>query len=252
MMPYSRVQLKTLQKLIQFLELTGEETLYLIARVRGVKEKSIPKMVEAIVNAIDIGPHASKQIKSYSGGNKRRLSLGISLVGLPSILFLDEPTTGVDPKARRVIWGILSELRSLGTAIVLTSHSMEECEALCTNLSIMVLGQFKCLGSSQHIKSKFGSGYTLLVRVESEQYVEQTKRAIMDRFPHSILKEEHVLQLNFELKRTNNITWSQLFTGMEEICKDNHIEHYTLSQTSLEQVNTLLTLHSTILCLGVP
>lgn len=65
---------------------------------------------------------------------------------------------------------------------------MEECEALCTNLAIMVAGKFKCLGSSQHIKNKYGSGYTLLVRCENEQSVPQVKKAIMSKFPGSILK----------------------------------------------------------------
>ncbi|VDK36086.1 unnamed protein product [Gongylonema pulchrum] len=73
----------------------------------------------------------------FSGGNKRRLSLGIALLTLPEVLLLDEPTTGVDPKASRIIWNILSKVREAGTALVLTSHSMEECEALCTQIAIM-------------------------------------------------------------------------------------------------------------------
>ncbi|KAF8354936.1 hypothetical protein PRIPAC_96559 [Pristionchus pacificus] len=70
----------------------------------------------------------------------------------------DEPTTGVDPKARRTIWGILSKVREAGCAIVLTSHSMDECEALCTNLAIMVAGQFRCFGTIQHVKASSNSG----------------------------------------------------------------------------------------------
>jgi ABC-type uncharacterized transport system ATPase subunit len=113
---------------------------------------------------------------------------------------------------------------------------MEECEALCTNLAIMVDGQFKCFGSCQHIKNKFGSGYTLLVRTEHENSVQQIKQAIMNRFPGSILKEEHVLQLNFELKRTDKQKWSQLFDGMEKLSCELPIADYSLSQTTLEQV----------------
>lgn len=97
--------------------------------------------VNAVIHAIGIGMYASRQIKTYSGGNKRRLSLGIAIVGLPDVLLLDEPTSGVDPKARRIIWNILNRLRDLGTALVLTSHSMDECEALCTELAIMVYGE---------------------------------------------------------------------------------------------------------------
>ncbi|KAI6188218.1 hypothetical protein M3Y98_00330700 [Aphelenchoides besseyi] len=215
-------------------ELTGEETLYLIARLRAVPERMIASVVDAIVETIDIKPHAKRPIKTYSGGNKRRLSLGMALVGMPITLMLDEPTTGVDPKARRAIWNILAQLRALGKAIVLTSHSMDECEALCTNLAIMVKGQFSCFGSPQHVKTKFGSGYTLLVKVANEEDVESTKKAILSKFADSI--EEHMLQMNFELKRTESQTWSTLFDSMERLCAEYKIVDYSLSQTTLEQV----------------
>uniref|UniRef100_A0A914C220 ABC transporter domain-containing protein n=1 Tax=Acrobeloides nanus TaxID=290746 RepID=A0A914C220_9BILA len=217
-------------------ELSGEETLYMFARIRGIPEIEIPTVVKAVIDSIGIGMYAKRQIKTYSGGNKRRLSLGIALVGLPDVLLLDEPTTGVDPKARRVIWDILSKVREFGSSLILTSHSMEECEALCTNLAIMVYGQFKCLGSPQHIKSKYGAGYTLLARLESPQWAKEVKREILRIFPGSVLKEEHVLQLNFELRRTENQTWSSLFAQMEQIAERLHIVDYSLSQTTLEQV----------------
>jgi ATP-binding cassette subfamily A (ABC1) protein 3 len=216
-------------------EMSGEETLYMFARIRGIHENQIPTVVNSIIDAIGIGIYAKRQIKTYSGGNKRRLSLGVSLVGMPEVLLLDEPTSGVDPKARRVIWDILSKVRELGTALVLTSHSMEECEALCTNLAIMVYGKFKCLGSAQHIKSKYGEGYTLLIRVDEEN-CEKVKREIFARFPGSILKEQHVQQLNFELKRNHRQTWSMLFDELESMCEPFHIRDYSLSQTTLEQV----------------
>uniref|UniRef100_A0A914E137 ABC transporter domain-containing protein n=1 Tax=Acrobeloides nanus TaxID=290746 RepID=A0A914E137_9BILA len=217
-------------------ELTGEETLYMFARIRGIPEDEIPTIVDAIIDSIGIRMYAKRQIKTYSGGNKRRLSLGMALVGLPEVLLLDEPTTGVDPKARRVIWDILSKVREFGSSLILTSHSMEECEALCTNLAIMVYGQFKCLGSPQHIKSKYGAGYTLLVRLESPQWAKEVKREIRQIFPGSVLKEEHVLQLNFELRRTEDQTWSSLFSQMEQIAERLHIVDYSLSQTTLEQI----------------
>ena len=89
-----------------------------------------------------------------SGGNKRKLSTAIALVGNPPIVLLDEPTTGMDPTTRRYLWNVLTAVVEEGGSIVLTSHSMEECEALCTRLTIMVNGSFKCLGSIQHLKNK--------------------------------------------------------------------------------------------------
>lgn len=113
---------------------------------------------------------------------------------------------------------------------------MEESEALCTNIAIMVDGKFKCIGSPQHLKNKYGSGYTLLVRVEDSKDVEVVKRAIHAKFPGSILKEEHVLQLNFELKKTKQQRWSWLFDEMEALLNELPITDYSLSQTTLEQV----------------
>ena len=98
--------------------------------------------------------HASIYIINCSGGNKRKLSTAIALVGNPPIVLLDEPTTGMDPTTRRYLWDVLTGIVQEGRSIVLTSHSMEECEALCTRLAIMVNGSFKCLGNIQHLKNK--------------------------------------------------------------------------------------------------
>ncbi|KAK0409055.1 hypothetical protein QR680_004314 [Steinernema hermaphroditum] len=217
-------------------EMSGEETLFLFARLRGMPEAEIPRIVDAVIRAIGIGIYARRQIKTYSGGNKRRLSLGIALVGMPDVLLLDEPTTGVDPRARRIIWNVLSRVRRHGTAIVLTSHSMEECEALCTSLAIMVYGHFRCFGSVQHLKHRYGSGYTLLVRLKDKKHSQALKEAIREHFPGSVLKEEHLLQLNFELKRRDETSWSSLFAKMERLVDPAGIEDYSLSQTTLEQV----------------
>ncbi|PAV85033.1 hypothetical protein WR25_04476 isoform B [Diploscapter pachys] len=217
-------------------EMSGEETLYMFARIRGIPPSEIPEKVDAVIKAIGIGMYAKRQIKTYSGGNKRRLSLGISLVGLPDVLLLDEPTTGVDPKARRIIWNILSRVRELGSALVLTSHSMDECEALCTELAIMVYGKFRCYGSIQHIKSRYGSGYTLIIRLRDKNFAMSTKDEIMKSFPGAMLKEEHVLQLNFELPKRQGSSWSSLFETLEKISKNLQFADYSLSQTTLEQV----------------
>ena len=82
-----------------------------------------------------------------SGGNKRKLSLGVALIASPSVIFLDEPTTGVDPSSRRKIWSVLQHHQKENScSIILCSHSMEECEVLCSRIGIMLKGQFKCIG----------------------------------------------------------------------------------------------------------
>lgn len=100
---------------------------------------------------------------TYSGGNKRKLSVAIAMLGNPPIVFLDEPSTGMDPKARRFMWDVINRISTLRkqSSVILTTHSMEEAEALSTKMCIMVNGTMKCLGSVQHIKSKYGKVFSL-------------------------------------------------------------------------------------------
>ena len=135
---------------------------------------------------------------TYSGGNKRKLSTAIALVGNPSIVFLDEPTSGMDPGARRFLWNTVLQMVRGGQAVVLTSHSMEECEALCTRLGIMVNGQFKCLGSIQHLKNRFGSGYSLKIRC-LEGRSDQVKASLAECLSEARVAEEHHNQLKYQL-----------------------------------------------------
>ncbi|MED6268573.1 ATP-binding cassette sub- A member 1, partial [Characodon lateralis] len=106
------------------------------------------------IQKLGLVKYANKSAGTYSGGNKRKLSTAISLIGCPPVVFLDEPTTGMDPKARRFLWDCILSVIKEGRSVILTSHSMEECEALCTRMAIMVNGRFKCLGSIQHLKNR--------------------------------------------------------------------------------------------------
>eukprot|EP00794_Sanderia_malayensis_P017576 gene17576-19328_t len=145
--------------------LTGREMLEMFARLRGIPVTRINTVVRTAIQQLNLTNWADKMCGNYSGGNKRKLSTALALVGNPPIIFLDEPTSGMDPASRRFLWNTLSGLLNEKRSIVLTSHSMEECEALCTRLVIMVNGQFKCLGSIQHLKSRYGHGFTLLIKL---------------------------------------------------------------------------------------
>ncbi|XP_044296030.1 ATP-binding cassette sub-family A member 2 [Varanus komodoensis] len=137
-----------------FDELTAQEHLELYTRLRGIPWKDEERVVKWALQKLELTKHADKPAGTYSGGNKRKLSTAIALIGYPSFIFLDEPTTGMDPKARRFLWNLILDIIKTGRSVVLTSHSMEECEALCTRLAIMVNGRLKCLGSIQHLKNR--------------------------------------------------------------------------------------------------
>ena len=162
----------------------------MFARLRGIPERQIKEVVEIEITRLDLKKHADKKCGTYryvlitsflslslslslmplllaycSGGNKRKLSTAIALVGNPPIVLLDEPTTGMDPTTRRYLWDVVIGVIKEGRSVVLTSHSMEECEALCTRLAIMVNGSFKCLGSIQHLKNKYVRTFSSILQV---------------------------------------------------------------------------------------
>ncbi|XP_068946900.1 phospholipid-transporting ATPase ABCA3-like [Petaurus breviceps papuanus] len=218
--------------------MTGRETLVMYARLHGIPERHINSLVKDVLQELLLEAHSDKLIKTYSGGNKRKLSTGIALIGEPSIIFLDEPSTGMDPVARRLLWDTVTRSRESGKAIVITSHSMEECEALCTRLSIMVNGQFKCIGSPQHLKSKFGSGYTLLAKVKSsieKDNMEAFKKFVEETFPGSTLEDEHQGMVDYYLP-SKDLSWAKVFGILEKNKDQYELDDYSISQISLEQV----------------
>ncbi|KAF7471223.1 Hypothetical predicted protein [Marmota monax] len=218
--------------------MTGREMLVMYARLRGIPEHFIDPCVENTLRGLLLEPHANKLVRTYSGGNKRKLSTGIALIGDPAVIFLDEPSTGMDPVARRLLWDTVARARESGKAIVITSHSMEECEALCTRLAIMVQGQFKCLGSPQHLKSKFGSGYSLRAKVRSEgqqEALEEFKAFVDLTFPGSVLEDEHQGMVHYHLPG-GNLSWAKVFGILEKAKEKYGVDDYSVSQISLEQV----------------
>ncbi|KAM9583970.1 phospholipid-transporting ATPase ABCA3-like [Trichechus inunguis] len=218
--------------------MTGREIMIMYARIWGVSEPQIHLYVNNWLKSLHLEPHADKLIYTYSGGNKRRLSTAIALMGRPSVIFLDEPSAGMDPAARRLLWNLITQIRETGNAIAITSHSMEECEALCTRLAIMAKGKFMCLGSPQHLKNKFGQVYILKAKVKpdtGEDKLEDFKIFISTTFPGSVIKQENQRIVNYYIPSKDN-SWAKVFGILEEAKEEFSLEDYSISQITLEQV----------------
>ncbi|KAM9081967.1 ATP-binding cassette sub-family A member 2 isoform 2-T2 [Megaptera novaeangliae] len=218
-----------------FDELTAREHLQLYTRLRGIPWKDEARVVRWALEKLELTKYADKPAGTYSGGNKRKLSTAIALIGYPAFIFLDEPTTGMDPKARRFLWNLILDLIKTGRSVVLTSHSMEECEALCTRLAIMVNGRLRCLGSIQHLKNRFGDGYMITVRTKSSQNVKDVVRFFNRNFPEAVLKERHHTKVQYQLK-SEHISLAQVFSKMEQVVGVLGLEDYSVSQTTLDNV----------------
>uniref|UniRef100_A0A8B9IIP2 ATP binding cassette subfamily A member 4 n=1 Tax=Anser cygnoides TaxID=8845 RepID=A0A8B9IIP2_ANSCY len=212
--------------------LTGREHLYLYARLRGVP------VAEWGIQKLGLPMYADQLAGTYSGGNKRKLSTAIALIGCSPLVLLDEPTTGMDPQSRRLLWdSIVSVLRD-GRAVVLTSHSMEECEALCTRLAIMVKGTFKCLGTIQQLKYKFGDGYIVTLKIKAPKAglppdPSRAEQFIRINFPGSLQREKHYNMLQYQICSSSLAKIFRLIISNKE---NLHIEEYSVSQTTLDQV----------------
>ena len=218
---------------------TAREHIEFYAAIRGMPMEMIPRVTEDLLQRMDLTLYADRQAGTYSGGNKRKLSVALSLVGEPEVVFLDEPSTGMDPEARRFMWDVISSMM-VGRTIVLTSHSMEECEALCNRIGIMVSGEFKCLGSLQHLKSRFSEGYSIDLR-----FSDGKGNAVMEalRAKHgdigAEIVETHATEIKLRVMNPEMKLW-RIFDAVEALKQsdddDARIDDYSVSQTTLEQV----------------
>ncbi|XP_027735766.1 retinal-specific ATP-binding cassette transporter isoform X3 [Empidonax traillii] len=218
--------------------LTGREHLYLYARLRGVPAEEVKRVAEWGIQKLGLPLYADHLAGTYSGGNKRKLSTAIALIGCPPLVLLDEPTTGMDPQSRRLLWDSIVGVLRDGRAVVLTSHSMEECEALCTRLAIMVKGTFQCLGTIQELKYKFGDGYIVTLKIKAPKSglppdPAPAEQFIRMNFPGSLQREKHYNMLQYQICSSSLAKIFRLIVSNKE---NLHIEEYSVSQTTLDQV----------------
>lgn len=136
--------------------LTGYENVFMVGRLYGLSKKEAKKRSNALLQRLDLTDAANRAVKTYSGGMRRRLDLGASLIGEPKILFLDEPTTGLDPATRLDLWEIIRGLVKDGTSILLTTQYLEEADELCDKIAVVNKGKVIAEGTSDSLKAKLG------------------------------------------------------------------------------------------------
>ncbi|XP_064634814.1 uncharacterized protein LOC135492321 isoform X3 [Lineus longissimus] len=216
-------------------QLTGGELLRCYTRLKGISGPDADRVIKDLVNMLHLQDCVKKVVSTYSGGMRRRLSIAIAMIGDPQLVLLDEPTAGMDPQMRRYVWNALMDVIHDDRSIVFTSHKMDECEFLCTRIAIMVNGQFRCLGSPQHLRSKFGEGYTLTVRLSEKASPLEVTEFVQSRFPGAVLKDQHFQLLVFNIP-SNMSQLPNIFALMEDERHILGVEDYSVNQTTLDQV----------------
>jgi ABC-2 type transport system ATP-binding protein len=136
--------------------LTGLENLEMVGRLYHLPKAEARKRAEEVLERFDLADAAHRTAKTYSGGMRRRLDVGASLVGRPKVLFMDEPTTGLDPRSRLVLWELIRDLQREGTTLLLCTQYLEEADQLCDRISVIDLGTVIAEGTSEELKDKIG------------------------------------------------------------------------------------------------
>merc|ERR1719263_1116784 len=191
--------------------------------------------VNTLLNEVGLADAAKskKKAKELSGGMRRRLSLAMSLIGEPEVVFLDEPTTGLDPETKRNIWALLDKVKQ-GRCIILTTHSMDEADALCGRIGIMSHGLMRCIGTNLHLKNRYGNGYKIEIRFDPKR-VHLAHDFMMNMLPSASLESSSRQSREYQVSR-DKVVLSEVFSTLQNRSDSIGILDYGVRQTSLEEV----------------
>uniref|UniRef100_A0A7N6ABI3 ABC transporter domain-containing protein n=1 Tax=Anabas testudineus TaxID=64144 RepID=A0A7N6ABI3_ANATE len=214
--------------------LTVEEHLRIFAAIKGIPPADTDAEVTKVLKDLDLEKIMTAQAKNLSGGQKRKLSVGIAILGDPKILLLDEPTAGMDPCSRHQVWTLLKSRRA-GRVTVLSTHYMDEADILADRKAVISQGQLKCIGSSMYLKMKCGVGYHLRMSINEGCDAEKITSLVKQQVPKAKLSRQHEAELTFTLPFESMDTFPGLFSELDRQPSLGVI-NYGVSMTTLEDV----------------
>ncbi|XP_073225221.1 ABC transporter A family member 8-like isoform X2 [Cicer arietinum] len=215
--------------------LTGREHLLFYGRLKNLKGSALAQAVEESLKSVNLfyGGFADKQAGKYSGGMKRRLSVAISLIGDPRVVYMDEPSTGLDPASRKNLWNVVKRAKQ-DRAIILTTHSMEEAEVLCDRLGIFVDGSFQCIGNPKELKGRYGGTYVFSMATSIDHEMEVEK--LVQHLSSNAKKIYHISGTQkFELPK-DEVRIANVFKAVETAKGNFTVSAWGLADTTLEDV----------------
>ncbi|XP_036755843.2 ABC-type organic anion transporter ABCA8 isoform X1 [Manis pentadactyla] len=211
--------------------------LEVFAAVKGLRKADAAAAIARLVDALKLQDQLKLPVKALSEGIKRKLCFALSILGNPLVVLLDEPSTGMDPEGQQQMWqAIRATFKNTERGALLTTHYMAEAEAVCDRVAIMVSGKLRCIGSIQHLKSKFGKDYLLEMKVKCPAQVEPLHREILRHFPQAARQERYSSLMVYKLPVQDVRPLAQAFFVLEKVKQSFDLEEYSLSQSTLEQV----------------
>jgi ABC-2 type transport system ATP-binding protein len=218
-------------------DLTGRENLILIGRLLGLKRAAAKDRATELLEAFGLAEAAGRLVKNYSGGMRRRLDIAASIVVTPRLMFLDEPTTGLDPRSRNQVWDIIRSLVAGGTTILLCTQYLNEADQLADGIAVIDRGKVIAEGTPGQLKASVGRG-TLHVRVlDPEQRPEA--RDVLERELGAVREEADPVSLSIQCSDANRA--AEAVAGLTR--SGVRIADFSLGQPSLDEVFLALTGH---------
>ncbi|KAG8194777.1 hypothetical protein JTE90_017219 [Oedothorax gibbosus] len=215
--------------------LTVEEHLKIYAALKGVSFRNLTEEASKVLGILKLEDKRHELVKSLSGGMKRKLSLGIAVVGGSKVLFLDEPTSGMDVEARRSVWDALLDIRHDRT-IILTTHYMEEADILGDRIAIMAEGEVQCCGSPMFLKHKFGTGYHLHVVKGTNFDVKGLTKILEKYIPEVSVGNELDQEIAFSLASDSTTEFGVMFEEVEKHKDELGVQSFGITITTMEDV----------------
>ena len=219
--------------------LTGRENLVLIGRLLGLKRAAAKARADELLDAFGIADAAARLVKNYSGGMRRRLDIAASIVVTPRLMFLDEPTTGLDPRSRNQVWDIIRMLVASGTTILLCTQYLEEADQLADGLAVIDHGRVIAEGTPGQLKASVGSGALHVRLLDPEQ--RPTAEQVLSRELGSVTLETDPAALSASCSAADRAA-----EAIAELTRSGvRIADFSLGQPSLDEVFLALTGHPT-------
>ncbi|MDP9822050.1 ATP-binding cassette domain-containing protein [Nocardioides massiliensis] len=217
-------------------DLTGLENLTLLARLYGFGRAASKERARELLAAFDLSDAANRQVKAYSGGMRRRIDIAGSLVVRPELMFLDEPTTGLDPRSRNQVWEIVRALVSAGTTVLLTTQYLEEADQLADRIAVIDHGRVIAEGTSGELKASVGSG-AVRVRVADPLQRDEVARMLAESLGVEPLLESDPAALSLRVDAPGRVAGALARVGDAGLT----VSEYSLGQPSLDEVFLALT-----------
>lgn len=219
-------------------DLTGTENLVMLARLLGFDKQGARDRSAELLDAFGLTDAADRQIKNYSGGMRRRIDIAASIVVAPDLIFLDEPTTGLDPRSRNQVWNVVRALVADGTTVLLTTQYLDEADQLADRIAVIDHGKVIAEGTSSELKASVGAG-ALHVRVADKDQAERAEQMIATALDGEVTRESDGVTISArtdEPKRVPSLLDELNLAGVD-------VTEFSLGQPSLDEVFLALTGH---------